>query len=122
MTDTVENLILDLVEWVGRKERAYEGRWRRGAQLARNSLFGKTRPTEGIWNDHVQDTDALVRRLHDAEALVLLRERTQIQSPLLERLPKLRLISQRSVYPDIDVAACTRLGIVVSSNLHSGTP
>jgi D-3-phosphoglycerate dehydrogenase len=53
---------------------------------------------------------------------VLLRERTQIQSPLLERLPKLRLISQRSVYPDIDVAACTRLGVVVSSNLHSGTP
>jgi D-3-phosphoglycerate dehydrogenase len=75
-----------------------------------------------IWNDHVQDTDALGRRLHDAEALVLFRERTQIQSPLLERLPKLRLISQRSVYPHIDVAACTRLGIVVSSNLHSGTP
>ncbi len=75
-----------------------------------------------IWNDHVQDTDALVRRLHDAEALVLFRERTRIQSPLLERLPKLRLISQRSVYPHIDVAACTRLGIVVSSNLHSGTP
>jgi D-3-phosphoglycerate dehydrogenase len=75
-----------------------------------------------IWNDHDQDTDALVRRLHDAEALVLFRERTQIQSPLLERLPKLRLISQRSVYPHIDVAACTRLGIVVSSNLHSGTP
>lgn len=97
-------------------------RWRRGAHLARNSLRGKTRPTEGIWNDHVQDTDALVRRLHDAGALVLLRERTQIQSPLLERLPKLRLISQRSVYPDIDVAACTRLGVVVSSNLHSGTP
>ncbi|HET9359243.1 MAG TPA: D-2-hydroxyacid dehydrogenase family protein [Vicinamibacterales bacterium] len=75
-----------------------------------------------VWNDHVQDTDALVRRLHDAEALVLFRERTQIQSPLLERLPRLRLISQRSVYPHIDVAACTRLGIVVSSNLHSGTP
>lgn len=75
-----------------------------------------------IWNDHVQDTEALVRRLHEAEALVLFRERTKIQSLLLERLPKLRLISQRSVYPHIDVAACTRLGIVVSSNLHTGTP
>ena len=41
---------------------------------------------------------------------------------LLERLPRLRLISQRSVYPHIDVDACTRLGIVVSSDLHSGTP
>lgn len=75
-----------------------------------------------IWNDHVQDTDALAARLHDTEVLVLFRERTKIQSPLLERLPKLRLISQRSVYPHIDVAACTRLGIVVSSDLHPSTP
>jgi D-3-phosphoglycerate dehydrogenase len=75
-----------------------------------------------IWNDHLQNTDALARRLHDSEVLVLFRERTKIQPPLLERLPRLRLISQRSVYPHIDVAACTRLGIVVSSNLHPGTP
>jgi D-3-phosphoglycerate dehydrogenase len=75
-----------------------------------------------IWNDHVQDTDALAARLHDTEVLVLFRERTKIQAPLLERLPKLRLISQRSVYPHIDVTACTRLGIVISSNLHPDTP
>jgi len=75
-----------------------------------------------IWNDHVQDTDALARRLKDAEALVLIRERTKIRAPLLERLPKLRLISQRSVYPHIDVEACTRLGIILSSDQHAGTP
>ena len=75
-----------------------------------------------VWNDHVQDTDRLAERLRDAEALVLIRERTKIGAPLLERLPKLRLISQRSVWPHIDVAACTRLGIVVSSNMHPGTP
>ena len=75
-----------------------------------------------VWNDHVQDTDRLAERLKDAEALVLIRERTQIRAPLLERLPKLRLISQRSVWPHIDVEACTRLGIVVSSNMHAGTP
>jgi D-3-phosphoglycerate dehydrogenase / 2-oxoglutarate reductase len=75
-----------------------------------------------IWNDHVQDVDALTERLRDAEALVLFRERTRIDGVLLERLPRLRLISQRSVYPHIDVAACTRLGIVVSSDLHPGTP
>jgi D-3-phosphoglycerate dehydrogenase len=40
----------------------------------------------------------------------------------LERLPRLRLISQRSVYPHIDIAACTQLGIVVSSDLHPDTP
>ena len=75
-----------------------------------------------IWNDHVQDTDALVDRLKDTEVLVLIRERTQIRAPLLERLPKLRLISQRSVYPHIDIEACTRLGIVVSSDQHADTP
>ncbi len=75
-----------------------------------------------IWNDHVQDVDALAARLADAEALVLIRERTQIRGPLLDRLPRLKLISQRSVYPHIDIAACTRLGIVVSSEMHAGTP
>src|SRR6185312_1887080 len=75
-----------------------------------------------IFNDHVQDVDALAARLADVEALVLIRERTQIRAPLLERLPKLRLISQRSVYPHIDIDACTRLGIVVSSSMHSDTP
>ena len=75
-----------------------------------------------IWNDHVQDVDALADRLRDTEALVLIRERTQIRAPLLERLDKLRLISQRSVYPHIDIEACTRLGIIVSSNLHAGSP
>jgi D-3-phosphoglycerate dehydrogenase len=75
-----------------------------------------------IWNDHVQDTDTLAERLHDIEALVLIRERTRIQGPLLERLPKLRLISQRSVYPHIDIDACNRLGVIVSSGQHPGTP
>ncbi len=75
-----------------------------------------------IWNDHVQDVDALADRLRDTEVLVLIRERTEIRAPLLERLPKLRLISQRSVYPHIDIDACTRLGVIVSSSQHAGTP
>jgi D-3-phosphoglycerate dehydrogenase len=75
-----------------------------------------------VWNDHLQDTDALADRLKDTEALVLIRERTKIRTPLLERLPKLRLISQRSVFPHIDVDTCTRLGVVVSSSQHPGTP
>src|SRR5205807_4184204 len=75
-----------------------------------------------VWTDHVQDVDVLAERLADTEALVLIRERTQIRAPLLERLPNLRLISQRSVYPHIDIDACTRLGVVVSSDLHMGSP
>src|SRR5216683_2090833 len=65
---------------------------------------------------------ALAARLRDTEVLVLIRERTQIRAPLLERLPHLRLISQRSVYPHIDIDACTRLGVIVSSSQHPGTP
>jgi D-3-phosphoglycerate dehydrogenase / 2-oxoglutarate reductase len=75
-----------------------------------------------VWNDHVQDIDALAARLAETQALVLIRERTKIAAPLLERLPKLRLISQRSVYPHIDIEACTRLGVIVSSNMHADTP
>jgi D-3-phosphoglycerate dehydrogenase len=75
-----------------------------------------------IWNDHIQDVDALAERLCDTQVLVLIRERTKIRAPLLERLPKLKLISQRSVFPHIDIAACTRAGVIVSSSQHPGTP
>jgi len=86
-------------------------------------VFGKLAGHEvTIWNDHVQDTDALAARLAQTEALVLIRERTEIRAPLLRRLPRLKLISQRSVYPHIDVDVCTELGIVVSSGQHPGTP
>jgi D-3-phosphoglycerate dehydrogenase len=87
------------------------------------ACFGKLAGHEvKIWNDHVQDVDTLAERLKDAEALVLIRERTKIRAPLLDRLDKLKLISQRSVYPHIDIDACTRLGIIVSSSQHAGTP
>jgi D-3-phosphoglycerate dehydrogenase len=75
-----------------------------------------------IWNDHTKDVDVLAKRLKDTEALVLIRERTPIRAPLIERLPKLKLISQRSVYPHIDLDACTRRGIVLSSSQHPGSP
>ena len=75
-----------------------------------------------IYNDHVQDTDQLSQRLHDTQALVLIRERTAIRAPLIARLPKLRIISQRSVYPHIDLDACTEAGVLLCSSQHEGTP
>jgi D-3-phosphoglycerate dehydrogenase / 2-oxoglutarate reductase len=75
-----------------------------------------------VWNDHTQDIDTLAERLKSTQALVLIRERTQIRAPLLERLEALRLISQRSVYPHIDIEACTRRGVIVSSDMHSDSP
>lgn len=75
-----------------------------------------------IWNDHVQEVDGLAERLAETEALVLIRERTHIRAPLIARLPKLKLISQRSVYPHIDVQTCTEAGVILCSNQHVGTP
>ena len=75
-----------------------------------------------IWNDHTDDLDELAKRLDKTEALILIRERTQVRAPLLDRLPRLKLISQRSAYPHIDIAACTRRGVIVSSSQHADTP
>lgn len=75
-----------------------------------------------VWTDHQPDPALLAARLQDAEALVLFRERTKIGSGLLDLLPGLKLISQRSVYPHIDVDACTRNGVLLCSNMHSDTP
>jgi len=75
-----------------------------------------------IWNDHTKDVNVLARRLKDTEALTLLRERTPIRAPLLERLDALRIISQVSVYPHVDVEACTRRGVILSSYMAPGRP
>jgi len=75
-----------------------------------------------IWKDHTKDPDVLAERLKDVEAVTLLRERTPLRAPLLERLDKLRLISQVGVFPHIDVEACTRRGIILSSSQMPGRP
>ncbi|WP_425085494.1 D-2-hydroxyacid dehydrogenase family protein [Ruegeria profundi] len=75
-----------------------------------------------VWTDHVEDTSELAERLQEAEALVLFRERTKITRDLVEKLPNLKLISQRSVYPHVDVQACSDNGVLLCSNMHGGTP
>ncbi len=76
----------------------------------------------GIFNDHTKDPDALADRLKGTEALVLIRERTPIRAPLIARLDTLRLITQVGVVPHIDLDACTKRGIVVSSLTGPGQP
>ncbi|MCX7196914.1 MAG: D-2-hydroxyacid dehydrogenase family protein [Proteobacteria bacterium] len=66
-----------------------------------------------VFRDALTDVDELGRRLGEFDALVLSRERTPITASLLERLPNLRIISQTGVIPHIDVAACTRRGVLV---------
>lgn len=77
--------------------------------------------TVTIFNDTVKDVDTLAKRFRDADALVLIRERTRITEALLAKLPRLKLISQTGkVAPHIDLAACTRRGVVVVAG--SGSP
>ena len=75
-----------------------------------------------VFNDHETDVDRLADRLAPFDVLVLFRERTSITRELIEKLPNLKLISQRSVYPHIDIEACTDNGVLVCSNMHAGPP
>jgi D-3-phosphoglycerate dehydrogenase len=73
-----------------------------------------------VFTNTVKGIGQLSVRLRDAEVLVLIRERTHFPRQLLEKLPKLKLISQTGrVGPHIDVDACTRLGIAVAEGAGS---
>jgi D-3-phosphoglycerate dehydrogenase / 2-oxoglutarate reductase len=75
-----------------------------------------------IFKDHTKDVNALADRLKDTEVLVLIRERTPIPGALIERLPKLRMITQAGVFPHIDVEAATKRGVIISANTGPGRP
>src|SRR5438445_6541177 len=75
-----------------------------------------------IWTDHTRDVPPPAGRRKVTGPLALTRERTPIRAPLLERLDKLRLISQAGVFPHIDVEACTRRGVLVCSHTGPGRP
>ncbi|HEX5684915.1 MAG TPA: D-2-hydroxyacid dehydrogenase family protein [Ideonella sp.] len=73
-----------------------------------------------VFTNTVKGLGQLSIRLRDAEVLVAIRERTQFNRQLLEKLPKLRLIAQTGkVGPHIDIDACTRLGIAVAEGVGS---
>ncbi|MBN8504595.1 MAG: D-2-hydroxyacid dehydrogenase family protein [Burkholderiales bacterium] len=74
-----------------------------------------------VFTNTVKGIGQLSVRLRDADVLVTVRERTAFPRQLLEKLPKLKLISQTGrVGPHIDVEACTRLGVAVAEG--GGSP
>lgn len=74
-----------------------------------------------VFNDSVRDVEELARRFQDADALVLIRERTEITEKLLSRLPRLKLISQTGGgTAHIDLDACKRRNITVA--VGTGSP
>ena len=66
-----------------------------------------------VWNDAECDVDVLVERFADLDALVLLRERTKLPGALIQRLPKLKLITINGPHPNIDVETCTAQRVVI---------
>ena len=66
-----------------------------------------------VWTDHAEGAE-LARRLREAEAICLFRERTAITAELIDALPALRLISARGAHPHVDVAACAARGVAFS--------
>ena len=73
-----------------------------------------------VFTNTVKGIGQLSVRLRDADVLVLIRERTQFPRALLEKLPRLKLISQTGrVGSHVDVAAATRLGIAVAEGVGS---
>jgi D-3-phosphoglycerate dehydrogenase len=73
-----------------------------------------------VFTNTVKGIGQLSIRLRDADVVVLIRERTQFPRQLLEKLPKLKLISQTGrVGPHIDVEAATQMGISVAEGVGS---
>ncbi|HYC44724.1 MAG TPA: D-2-hydroxyacid dehydrogenase family protein [Burkholderiales bacterium] len=75
-----------------------------------------------VYNDTEKDAAKLAERLKDAEAVVLTQQRSRFPRAVIERLPKLKLISQTGRNTaHVDVAACAERGIVVSAG-GAGSP
>ena len=91
--------------------------------LRRLPCFGKLDGMDvTVLNERIPEPPRLAKAIGGAEAVTLFRERTPVTAELLDLLPELRFISQRSAYPHIDIPACTARGVLVSSNLHDGSP
>ncbi|MBG9387085.1 D-2-hydroxyacid dehydrogenase family protein [Caenimonas aquaedulcis] len=73
-----------------------------------------------VYTNTVKGIGQLSVRLRDADVIVLIRERTHLTRQLLEKLPRLRLISQTGrVGAHVDVQACTERGIPVAEGVGS---
>ena len=73
-----------------------------------------------VFTNTVKGIGQLAVRLRDADVLVLIRERTQFPKALLEKLPRLKLISQTGrIGSHVDIETCTRMGIAVAEGVGS---
>ncbi len=67
-----------------------------------------------VFHEHFDDEDALVAAIEDCEIVVIMRERTPFRSPLLKRLPNLKLLITTGMRnASVDVAAAAERGVAV---------
>ncbi len=73
-----------------------------------------------VYTNTVKGLGQLSVRLRDADVIVLIRERTHLTRALIEKLPRLKMISQTGrVGSHVDVAACSERGIAVAEGVGS---
>jgi D-3-phosphoglycerate dehydrogenase / 2-oxoglutarate reductase len=73
-----------------------------------------------VYTNTVKGIGQLSVRLKDADVIVLIRERTHLSRQLIEKLPRLKMISQTGrVGGHIDVTACSERGIAVAEGVGS---
>ncbi len=69
-----------------------------------------------VFNDHLADPDAVVRRLLPFDVVCVMRERTPLPRNVIERLRNLRMIASTGPFnASIDTAAAEERGIHVST-------
>jgi D-3-phosphoglycerate dehydrogenase len=73
-----------------------------------------------VYTNTVKGIGQLSVRLRDADVIVLIRERTHLTRQLIEKLPRLKMISQTGrVGSHVDIEACTAHGIAVAEGVGS---
>ena len=76
-----------------------------------------------VFNDHLSDPDAVVRRLAPFDVICVMRERTPLRRETIERLPNLKLIASTAPRnAGIDVEAANERGIAVANTGYRSTP
>jgi phosphoglycerate dehydrogenase-like enzyme len=81
------------------------------------------RATITVFNDHLDEPDALAARLAPFEVVCVMRERTPLTRGLLERLPRLKLIASTAFRnASIDLQAARERGIAVANTGYDSTP
>src|ERR1700761_4796243 len=81
------------------------------------------RATVTVFNEHLADTDAVIKRLQPFDIVCVMRERTPMTRTIIERLPKLRLIASTGTRnASIDLKAAEERGVQVVHTGYTSAP